>query len=835
MFERFTDRARRVVVLAQEEARLLNHNYIGTEHILLGLIHEGEGVAAKALESLGISLEAVRAQVEEIIGHGGQAPSGHIPFTPRAKKVLELSLREALQLGHNYIGTEHILLGLIREGEGVAAQVLVKLGADLSRVRQQVIQLLSGYAGGGGKETAGATSGGGSQSAGEGQPSGSLVLDQFGRNLTQLARDKKLDPVIGREKEIERVMQVLSRRTKNNPVLIGEPGVGKTAIVEGLAQNITVGDVPETLHNKQLYTLDLGALVAGSRYRGDFEERLKKVLKEIRTRGDIILFIDELHTLVGAGAAEGAIDAASILKPMLARGELQTIGATTLDEYRKHLEKDAALERRFQPIKVEEPTVAHTVEILKGLRDRYEAHHRVTITDQAIVAAANLADRYISDRHLPDKAIDLIDEAGSRLRIRRMQAPPDYRDLEDKISKIRREKEAAIEAQQFERAAKLRDQEKELLEERATMERTNKEQGVDLFNEVSEESIAEVLALWTGIPVYKLTEEETAKLLRMEDELHKRVIGQDDAIRAVSQAIRRTRAGLKDPKRPSGSFIFLGPSGVGKTETAKTLAEFLFGDESAMIMLDMSEYMEKHTVSRLVGSPPGYVGYDEGGQLTEAVRRKPFSVVLFDEIEKAHPDVFNTLLQILEDGRLTDAQGRTVDFKNTVIIMTSNLGTADLRKASLGFVKADEAVTHERMKNRVNEELKRHFRPEFLNRIDDIIVFHELSTEDITHIVDLLIKRVIDQLSGQGLNLVLTHESKLLLAKKGYDPQLGARPLRRAIQRMVEDPLSEKILWKEYKAGDSVIVDADGEEIVFRHEEGIAPPPLEPAGSGTTE
>src|SRR5438034_700389 len=661
MFERFTDRARRVVVLAQEEARMLNHNYIGTEHILLGLIHEGEGVAAKALESLGIALEGVRQQVEEIIGQGQHAPSGHIPFTPRAKKVLELSLREALQLGHNYIGTEHILLGLIREGEGVAAQVLVKLGADLSRVRQQVIQLLSGYQSG--KE--GATTGGGSGS--ESAPSGSLVLDQFGRNLTTLAREKKLDPVIGREREIERVMQVLSRRTKNNPVLIGEPGVGKTAIVEGLAQSIVEGTVPETLHAKQLYTLDLGALVAGSRYRGDFEERLKKVLKEIRTRGDIILFIDELHTLVGAGAAEGAIDAASILKPMLARGELQTIGATTLDEYRKHLEKDAALERRFQPIKVEEPTVVQTIEILKGLRERYESHHRVSITDQAIFAAANLADRYISDRHLPDKAIDLVDEAGSRLRIRRMQAPPDYRELEDEISKVRKEKEAAIEAQQFERAAKLRDREKELLEQRSSKEQEWRAEGVDLFNEVNEESIAEVLALWTGIPVYKLTEEETAKLLRMEEELHKRIVGQNEAIKSVSQAIRRTRAGLKDPKRPSGSFIFLGPSGVGKTETAKTLAEFLFGDENHLIQLDMSEYMEKHTVSRLVGSPPGYVGYDEGGQLTEAVRRKPFSVVLFDEIEKAHPDVFNTLLQILEDGRLTDAQGRTVDFKNTSV------------------------------------------------------------------------------------------------------------------------------------------------------------------------
>ena len=777
MFERFTDRARRVVVLAQEEARLLNHNYIGTEHILLGLIHEGEGVAAKALESLGISLEAVRAQVEEIIGHGGQAPSGHIPFTPRAKKVLELSLREALQLGHNYIGTEHILLGLIREGEGVAAQVLVKLGADLSRVRQQVIQLLSGYAGS--KESGGAPAGGGSA---ESAPSGSLVLDQFGRNLTQLAREKKLDPVIGRQREIERVMQVLSRRTKNNPVLIGEPGVGKTAIVEGLAQNIVDGDVPETLHAKQLYTLDLGALVAGSRYRGDFEERLKKVLKEIRTRGDIILFIDELHTLVGAGAAEGAIDAASILKPMLARGELQTIGATTLDEYRKHLEKDAALERRFQPIKVEEPTVAQTIEILKGLRERYEAHHRVSITDQAIVAAANLADRYISDRHLPDKAIDLIDEAGSRLRIRRMQAPPDYRELEDEIAKVKREKEAAIEAQQFERAAKLRDREKELLEQRSSKEQEWRAEGVDLFNEVNEESVAEVLALWTGIPVYKLTEEETAKLLRMEEELHKRIVGQNDAIKAVSQAIRRTRAGLKDPKRPSGSFIFLGPSGVGKTETAKTLAEFLFGDESSMIQLDMSEYMEKHTVSRLVGSPPGYVGYDEGGQLTEAVRRKPFSVVLFDEIEKAHPDVFNALLQILEDGRLTDAQGRTVDFKNTVIIMTSNLGTADLKKSALGFARADESLTYDKMKEKVHDELKRHFRPEFLNRIDDIIVFHQLTTEEITEIVDLLIKRLRGQLDSQGLGFELT--------QRGQAParQAGLRRLARCPAAAACDP-----------------------------------------------
>ena len=845
MFERFTDRARRVVVLAQEEARLLNHSYIGTEHILLGLIHEGEGVAAKAMESLGISLEAVRSQVEEIIGQGGSSPSGHIPFTPRAKKVLELSLREALQLGHNYIGTEHILLGLIREGEGVAAQVLVKLGADLSRVRQQVIQLLSGYQGGQGAKGEPQASGAAASApkAGE-EPSdkgNSQILDQFGRNLTQLAREKKLDPVIGRAREMERVMQILSRRTKNNPVLIGEPGVGKTAIVEGLAQKIVANDVPDTLRNKQLYTLDLGALVAGSRYRGDFEERLKKVLKEIKTRGDIILFIDELHTLVGAGAAEGAIDAASILKPMLARGELQTIGATTLDEYRKHLEKDAALERRFQPIKVEEPSVAHTIEILKGLRDRYEAHHRVTITDQALVAAANLADRYISDRHLPDKAIDLIDEAGSRLRIKRMETPPDFKELENSIAQVVQEKKEAVEAQRFEEAGRLRDREKELLAEKEAKEQEMKDAGIDLFDEVDEEAIAEVLSIWTGIPVYKLTEEETAKLLRMEDELHKRVIGQESAIKAVSQAIRRTRAGLKDPKRPSGSFIFLGPSGVGKTELAKTLAEFLFGDESSLIALDMSEYMEKHTVSRLVGSPPGYVGYEEGGQLTEAVRRKPFSVVLFDEIEKAHPDVFNTLLQILEEGRLTDSQGRSVDFRNTVLIMTSNLGTQDLRKANIGFGKNDEAISYEKMKEKVNEALKSHFRPEFLNRIDDTIVFHELSKPEVTTIVDLMIKRVTKQLESQGIGLELTEAAKLHLADKGYDPTLGARPLRRAIQRLVEDPLSERLLWKEFRAGEHIVVDAEpdpetGERvIVFRATEGFEPPPMELAEAGPTE
>ena len=840
------------MVLAQEEARLLNHSYIGTEHILLGLIHEGEGVAAKALESLGISLEAVRSQVQDIIGQGGSSPSGHIPFTPRAKKVLELSLREALQLGHNYIGTEHILLGLIREGEGVAAQVLVKLGADLSRVRQQVIQLLSGYQGSQGKEPPAGASGSAPAGAGtssrEQQASGedkgsSQILDQFGRNLTQLAREKKLDPVIGRARELERVMQVLSRRTKNNPVLIGEPGVGKTAIVEGLAQKIVSGDVPDTLRGKQLYTLDLGALVAGSRYRGDFEERLKKVLKEIRTRGDIVLFIDEIHTLVGAGAAEGAIDAASILKPMLARGELQTVGATTIDEYRKHLEKDAALERRFQPVKVDEPTLAHTIEILKGLRDRYEAHHRVTITDQALVAAANLADRYISDRHLPDKAIDLIDEAGSRLRIKRMQTPPDLKGIEQRLTEVQESKKRAVEEQRFEEAGKLRDQEKSLLEEKSQKEAEIKASGVDLFDEVDEEAVAEVLSLWTGIPVYKLTEEETQKLLNMEGELHKRVIGQEDAIRAVSQSIRRTRAGLKDPRRPSGSFIFLGPTGVGKTELAKTLAEFLFGDDNSLITLDMSEYMEKHTVSRLVGSPPGYVGYEEGGQLTEAVRRRPFSVVLFDEIEKAHPDVFNTLLQILEEGRLTDSQGRSVDFRNTVLIMTSNLGTQELRKAHVGFTTSDEAVSYERMREKVMDALKSHFRPEFLNRIDETIVFHELTRDEVTVMVDMMMKRLTAQLEGQGLGIELTQAAKELLARRGYDPQLGARPLRRAIQRLVEDPLSEKILYKTYNAGELIVVDVEddpdkpGEQrITFRAIEAIrAPSAVELAGAGAGE
>ena len=824
MFERFTDRARRVVVLAQEEARALNHNYIGTEHILLGLIREGEGVAAKALESMGISREAVRSEVEDIIGKGSQPPSGYIPFTPRAKKVLELSLREALQLGHKYIGTEHILLGLIREGEGVAAQVLVKLGADLPRVRQQVIQLLSGYEGQGDEsqepgtsEPAGAGVGsatlGRSSNNESGRKSNSLVLDQFGRNLTQAAKDGKLDPVVGREKEIERIMQVLSRRTKNNPVLIGEPGVGKTAVVEGLALDIVNGKVPEILKDKQLYSLDMGSLVAGSRYRGDFEERLKKVLKEINQRGDIILFIDEIHTIVGAGAAEGAIDAASLLKPKLARGELQTIGATTLDEYRKHIEKDAALERRFQPVQVPEPSVELSVEILKGLRPKYEAHHRVSITDAALVAAASLSDRYINDRFLPDKAVDLIDEAGARMRIKRMTAPESLRKVDEKIAKIRKQKEAAIDDQDFEKAAGLRDQERKLGEEREEKERQWRSGELEDVAEVGEEQIAEVLANWTGIPVFKLTEEESDRLLHMEEELHKRIIGQEDAVKSVSRAIRRTRAGLKDPRRPSGSFIFAGPSGVGKTELSKALAEFLFGEDDALIQIDMSEFHDKFTASRLFGAPPGYVGYEEGGQLTEKVRRKPFSVVLFDEIEKANNEIYNTLLQVLEDGRLTDGQGRVVDFKNTVLIFTSNLGTGDISKAvGMGFSgvgETDEEGRYERMKSKVNDELKKHFRPEFLNRIDDIVVFHQLTQDQIIQMVDLLVNRVGIALRAKDMDIELTDKAKKLLAKRGFDPVLGARPLRRTIQREIEDQLSEKILYGEVAAGELVTVDVE--------------------------
>lgn len=807
MFEKFTDKARRVVVLAQEEAKLLNHNYIGTEHILLGLIHEGEGVAAKALEALGINLEQVREQVQEIIGQGQQAPSGHIPFTPRAKKVLELSLREALQLGHSYIGTEHLLLGLIREGEGVAAQVLTKLGADTNKVRQQVIQLLSGFQG---KESVAV---GGETSP---QPKGSQILDQYGRNLTQAAAEGKLDPVVGREREIERVMQILSRRTKNNPILIGEPGVGKTAVVEGLAQAIVSNNVPETLRGKQVYTLDMGSLIAGSRYRGDFEERLKKVTKEIRTRGDIITFIDEIHTLVGAGAAEGAIDAASILKPMLARGELQTIGATTLDEYRKHFEKDAALVRRFQSVQVAEPTPAMAINILKGLRDRYEAHHKVSITDAAIVAAVGMSDRYVSDRFLPDKAIDLIDEAGARLRLSFLSSPPELRDMEDKVAVVKKAKEQAIADQDFELAATKRDEEKKLTAEKMRMEKEFREGNVQKPGIVDEGLIAEVLAQATGIPVFRLSEEEGAKLIFMEQELHQRVIGQDLAIAALSKTIRRQRAGLKDPKRPSGSFIFAGPTGVGKTELAKALAEFLFDDEDALIALDMSEYGEKHTVSRLFGAPPGFVGYDEGGQLTEKIRRKPFSVVLFDEIEKAHPDIFNSLLQILEEGRLTDGQGRVVDFKNTVIIMTTNLGTREITRGALGFtLEGDSKNDYDQMKSRVNESLKQNFKPEFLNRVDEVIVFPQLTRDELLQIVDLFIKRLQLRLDDRDLKLILTSTAKEKLIELGYEPALGARPLRRVVQREIEDAISERILSGDIQNSQDILVDFSSGEFTF--------------------
>ncbi len=805
MFERFTERARQVVVLAQEEARTLKHNYIGTEHILLGLLREEEGLAARVLESLDITTERVRSQVVRIVGSGEEVTSGQIPFTPRAKKVLELALREALSLGHNYIGTEHILLGLVRENEGVAARILLDFDADSDKIRNEVIRMLSGP---GGRRQG---SGGGGGGQGEGKKS-SKLLDQFGRNLTKLAEEGKLDPVIGRETEIERIMQILSRRTKNNPVLLGEPGVGKTAVVEGLAARINKGEVPELLKNKQIYTLDLAALVAGSKYRGEFEERLKKVMKEITQRGDIILFIDELHNLVGAGAAEGAIDAASILKPALARGELQTIGATTLDEYRKYLERDSALERRFAQIKVDQPSVEDTVKILEGLRERYEQHHRVNITNDALSAAAELADRYISDRFLPDKAIDLIDEAASRMRIKSMSAPPVYRDLEEEVEKTRREKEAAIEAQEFEKAANLRDTERQLTTRKRQLEDEWSEGDSAERPDVGEEEIADIVSMWTGIPVFKLTEAETKKLIRMEEELHKRVIGQEVAITAVSKAIRRSRAGIKDPKRPAGSFIFLGPSGVGKTELARTLAEFLFGDEEALVRIDMSEYMEKHAVSRLVGSPPGYIGYDEGGQLTEAVRRKPYSVLLLDEIEKAHPDVFNILLQILEDGRLTDAQGRTVNFRNAIVIMTSNIGASEIAKnTSIGFTVADETgMSYGDMKNRIMSDLKKVFRPEFLNRIDEVIVFHKLAKDEVKEIVDLMINRVRVQVAEHELQLELTDETKDLLVEKGWDPSMGARPLRRAIQRYIEDPLADEVLRQgEMAPGSTVMVERD--------------------------
>jgi ATP-dependent Clp protease ATP-binding subunit ClpC len=838
LFERFTERARQVVVLAQDEARALKHNYIGTEHILLGLLREEEGLAARVLESLDITVEEVRAQIARIVGQGDEVTTGQIPFTPRAKKVLELALREALSLGHNYIGTEHILLGLVRENEGVAARILLDFDADAEKIRNEIIRMLSGP--------------GRRQQSGGGAPGEkaktSKLLDQFGRNLTKQAAEGKSDPVVGRQTEIERLMQILSRRTKNNPVLIGEPGVGKTAVVEGLAARIAANQVPELLKGKQIYTLDLAALVAGSKYRGEFEERLKKVMKEIMQRGDIVLFIDELHNLVGAGAAEGAIDAASILKPALARGELQTIGATTLDEYRKYLERDAALERRFQQIRVDEPSVDDTVEILRGLRDRYEAHHRCKISDPALSAAAILADRYIQDRHLPDKAIDLIDEAASRMRIKNMTAPPRYRELEDEIEKVRKDKEEAIESQEFEKAASLRDKERKLTQKKRELEESwQADENVEQ-PEIGEDEIADIVSMWTGIPVFKLTEAESQKLIRMEDELHKRVVGQEEAIVAVSKSIRRARAGIKDPKRPTGSFIFLGPSGVGKTELARTLAEFLFGDEDAMIQVDMSEYMEKHSVSRLVGSPPGYIGYDEGGQLTEAVRRKPYSVVLLDEIEKAHPDVFNILLQILEDGKLTDAQGRKVDFRNTIVIMTSNIGASTISKnQTLGFAVGDDSgLSYEEMKDRITGELKKVFRPELLNRIDEVIVFHKLTKDEIKTIVELMMRRLREQMGEHAADVELTEGAKELLVDKGYDPTMGARPLRRAIQRYIEDPLADFVLGAEVTAGATILVDKKGDsedEVAITIIPGAPPeemdkvtvPPEEPTAEGGSD
>ncbi|NPV79605.1 MAG: ATP-dependent Clp protease ATP-binding subunit [Firmicutes bacterium] len=804
MFGGLTERAQRVLQLSQEEARRLGHDVVGTEHILLGLVGEGQGVAARALQNLGISLEKVRSEVEKLVGRGDPEKVTVLSLTPRAKRVLELAMDEARRLGHGYIGTEHILLGLIREGEGVAAQVLLNLGADLEKVRKEVTSLL------------GTTPGqpGPAKSAGK-----TPTLDQFGRDLTAMARDGKLDPVIGREKEIERVIQVLSRRTKNNPVLIGDPGVGKTAIAEGLAQKIVKGDVPEVLANKRVVTLDMGGIVAGTKFRGEFEERLKRIIDEIRASNDIILFIDEMHTIVGAGAAEGAIDASNILKPALARGELQCIGATTLDEYRKHVEKDAALERRFQPIQVGEPTVEETIAILKGLRDRYEAHHRVKITDEAIDAAAKLSDRYITDRYLPDKAIDLIDEASSRVRLQAQTAPPDLKQLEDEVNKIRAEKESAIQNEEFEKAAKLRDKEQKLRDEIEDRKAAWQKMRGRTESNVTADDIAQVVSAWTGIPVLKLAREESERLLHLEEVLHSRVIGQDEAVKAVSMAVRRARAGLKDPKRPIGSFIFLGPTGVGKTELARALAEALFGDEDAMITLDMSEYMERHTVSRLIGAPPGYVGYEEAGQLTERVRRRPYSVVLFDEIEKAHPEVFNVLLQVLDDGRLTDGKGRTVDFKNTVIIMTSNVGANLIqRDTTLGFrLEKDEdaeGISYERMKEKVLGELKRTFRPEFLNRVDEVIVFHALTQGDIRKIVDLQVNELAKRLKEHEISIEVTDSAKDLIAKEGFSVEFGARPLKRAIQRLIEDRLSEEMLEGKVKDGDSIRIDAKDGKIV---------------------
>ncbi|BCL35612.1 ATP-dependent Clp protease ATP-binding subunit [Nostoc sp. MS1] len=801
MFERFTEKAIKVIMLAQEEARRLGHNFVGTEQILLGLIGEGTGVAAKVLKSMGVNLKDARIEVEKIIGRGSGFVAVEIPFTPRAKRVLELSLEEARQLGHNYIGTEHLLLGLIREGEGVAARVLENLGVDLSKVRTQVIRMLG--------ETAEVSA------TGQSGRTKTPTLDEFGSNLTQMATDNKLDPVVGRAKEIERVIQILGRRTKNNPVLIGEPGVGKTAIAEGLASRIANKDVPDILEDKRVVTLDIGLLVAGTKYRGEFEERLKKIMDEIRQAGNVILVIDEVHTLIGAGAAEGAIDAANILKPALARGELQCIGATTLDEYRKHIERDAALERRFQPVMVGEPTVDETIEILYGLRDRYEQHHKLKISDEALVAAAKLSDRYISDRYLPDKAIDLVDEAGSRVRLINSQLPPAAKELDKELRQILKEKDDAVRSQDFDRAGELRDREMEIKAEiRAIAQSKTNASGTEGEEPVvTEEDIAHIVASWTGVPVNKLTESESEKLLHMEDTLHQRLIGQEDAVKAVSRAIRRARVGLKNPNRPIASFVFSGPTGVGKTELAKSLASYFFGSEEAMIRLDMSEYMERHTVSKLIGSPPGYVGYNEGGQLTEAVRRRPYTVVLFDEIEKAHPDVFNMLLQILEDGRLTDAKGRTVDFKNTLLILTSNIGSKVIEKGGggIGFEFADNQSEsqYNRIRSLVNEELKQYFRPEFLNRLDEIIVFRQLSKAEVTEIADIMLKEVFGRLTEKGITLEVSDRFKDRLIEEGYSPSYGARPLRRAIMRLLEDSLAEEILSGRIKDGDVAFVDVD--------------------------
>ena len=848
MFERFTEKAIKVIMLAQEEARRLGHNFVGTEQILLGLIGEGTGVAAKVLKSMGVNLKDARVEVEKIIGRGSGFVAVEIPFTPRAKRVLELSLEEARQLGHNYIGTEHLLLGLIREGEGVAARVLENLGVDLAKVRTQVIRMLG--------ETAEVGAGGSSGSGAKGSTK-TPTLDEFGNNLTQLASEAKLDPVVGRHNEIDRVIQILGRRTKNNPVLIGEPGVGKTAIAEGLAQRIQTGDIPDILEDKRVLTLDIGLLVAGTKYRGEFEERLKKIMEEIKAAGNVILVIDEVHTLIGAGAAEGAIDAANILKPALARGELQCIGATTLDEYRKHIERDAALERRFQPVNVGEPSIEDTIEILRGLRERYEQHHRLRITDEALEAAATLGDRYISDRFLPDKAIDLIDEAGSRVRLLNSKLPPEAKEVDKELRSVQKEKEDAVRDQDFTKAGELRDKEVELREKirnllqssrqdvpndqavtaEATSESSTSADSASTTPVVSEEDIAQIVASWTGVPVQKLTESESVKLLNMEETLHKRLIGQDEAVKAVSKAIRRARVGLKNPNRPIASFIFSGPTGVGKTELTKALAAYFFGSEEAMIRLDMSEFMERHTVSKLIGSPPGYVGFNEGGQLTEAVRRRPYTVVLFDEIEKAHPDVFNLLLQLLEDGRLTDSKGRTVDFKNTLIIMTSNIGSKVIEKGGggLGFEFSGENAEenqYNRIRSLVNEELKQYFRPEFLNRLDEIIVFRQLNRDEVKEIAEIMLREVFNRIGEKGITLTVSDAFKERLVEEGYNPAYGARPLRRAVMRLLEDSLAEEVLSGRIKDGDSAQVDVEDGKVVVKHLTGTVSGTPELAGAG---